>query len=117
MCTTNTIGPGHYSNGVVSSEWYLNDGAVLLPADAKPSQTAENGVMNLLGVLSQLFTNQQYDKTGAKLPQGQILERNWIQHSYEGYLQDSWKIAPNLTATVGRRYSPNPAASDAHLYH
>jgi hypothetical protein len=72
--------------------------------------------MNLLGVLSQLFTNQQYDKTGAKLPQGQIISRNWLQNSMELYGQDSWKVKSNLTATVGLRYGFNPAAHEANGY-
>ncbi len=116
LINNHTYGPGAYSNAQVYANWYYNDGADLLPADAKASQTAEQSVIDLLGIESQLFTNQQYDKTGAKLAPGTIINRNWIQHSGELYVQDSWKVTPNLTATVGLRYSLNPAVYEANGY-
>jgi hypothetical protein len=109
-----TSGPGSFSNALAKSVWYFNDGTDLLPGDAKPSTVGENEILNIFGILSQLTTNQQYDKTGAKLSPTTLINRDWRQRSYELYAQDSWKFRPNLTATVGLRYGANPPVFEAN---
>jgi hypothetical protein len=111
-----TSGPGTFSNALAKSVWYLNDGTDLLPADAKASTAGENQMLNLLGILSQLTTNQQYDKTGAKLAQGLSINRNWLQHVGEMYLQDSWKVTRSLTVSAGFRLGLSPAVYEANGY-
>jgi Carboxypeptidase regulatory-like domain/TonB dependent receptor len=61
--------------------------------------------MALLGSVSQVNANYNYDIKGNVLPQGAPLSRHFATNSFEFYAQDSWKVKPNLTFTYGLRYS------------
>jgi outer membrane receptor protein involved in Fe transport len=39
------------------------------------------------------------------LPANSPIARRFAQNSYEPYVQDIWKVSPNLTLTLGLRYS------------
>jgi outer membrane receptor for ferrienterochelin and colicin len=39
------------------------------------------------------------------LPDGTFITRRYKANEWEGYLQDSWRVRPNLTLTYGVRYS------------
>lgn len=112
----NTYGPGSYSNAEVYANWYQDDGAGLLPPGAKASQSAEQAVIDLLGIETNLTTKAYYNKSGQLLPSGTIINRNWIEHAGDMYLQDSWKVLPNLTVTAGLRLSLDPAVYEAGGY-
>ncbi len=43
--------------------------------------------------------------SGTLLPDGAAIDRHFKSNEYEGYLQDSWRVRPNLTITYGLRYS------------
>ena len=59
----------------------------------------------MLGLVSELDATFNFDKTGAAQPQGEPLKRRFAADEYEFYVQDSWRIKPNLTLTYGLRYS------------
>ena len=61
--------------------------------------------LTLLGVVSQPTANYNYDREGTALPVGEPVKRTYAADEYEFYLQDSWRIRPNLTLTGGVRYS------------
>ena len=61
--------------------------------------------LTLLGVVSQPTANYNYDREGTALPVGEPVQRTYAADEYEFYLQDSWRIRPNLTLTGGVRYS------------
>jgi hypothetical protein len=60
--------------------------------------------LTILGVISQPTANYNYDKTGTALPNGDPVVRKYATDEYEFYVQDSWRIRPNLTITGGVRY-------------
>ena len=104
------------SFGETYSIWYEDDGTGLLPADAKVSSPAEAQVLNLMGIVSLITTNQQLDKTGSKLPLGTLADRTWKQNVLEMYVQDAWKMKRSLTVTAGLRLGLNPAVREANGY-
>jgi hypothetical protein len=55
-----------------------------------------------------------YDAKGNVLPQGAGVSRNFVDHDYEFYGQDSWKILRNLTVTAGLRFTYSPSVYDAN---
>ena len=65
-------------------------------------------MLGLLGMVSLVATNINYDRQGNIVPEGTPIKRNWGLDWYEFYGQDSWRIKPNLTLTYGLRWSLFP---------
>jgi len=64
---------------------------------------------NLVGSIPEVDDQYNYKLTSATtatlLADGANLSRSFKANEYEGYIQDAWHIKPNLTMTVGLRYS------------
>jgi hypothetical protein len=65
-------------------------------------------MLGLLGMVSLVNSNNNYDQQGNPLPVGAPVKRDWGLDWYEFYGQDSWRIKPNLTLTYGLRWSLFP---------
>jgi len=65
-------------------------------------------MLGLLGMVSLVKTNINYDRQGNIVPQGTPIKRDWGLDWYEFYGQDSWRVKPNLTITYGLRWSLFP---------
>lgn len=63
------------------------------------------GMGVLLGVMNQYGVTYNFDKTGAAIPLGAPVTRNFATNEYEFYVQDAWRATPELTITYGLRYS------------
>ncbi|HYJ91605.1 MAG TPA: TonB-dependent receptor [Pyrinomonadaceae bacterium] len=64
----------------------------------------ENTATALIGRFSQYAGDYTYDIDGSALPSGTPTVRNFATEEYDTYVQDAWKIRPNLTVTLGLRY-------------
>ena len=64
---------------------------------------------NLIGTVPQLTNNYNYavssTTTASLLPTGANIPRHFKANEFEYYLQDSWRIRPNLTITAGLRHT------------
>ena len=68
-----------------------------------------NAYANLVGTIPQV--NSVYNfavsspTTGSLLPDGAFIDRHFKSNEYEWYVQDSWRLKPNLTVTLGIRHT------------
>ena len=119
-----------FSVGKGATNWmaptgFANTGSYLDPANIglpEPSSSPQYDfpVLGLLGMVSDIVANYNYDKTGKVLnyivdsngnpisPTGAPVKRNYGLDWYEFYGQDSWRVKPNLTVTYGLRWSLFP---------
>src|SRR5215467_9905820 len=79
--------------GGMASQSLLNTTEVLEAASA------------FIGRLTQYNADFTFAKSGDLLPSGSPAVRDFATQSYDGYLQDTWKLRPSLTLTAGLRYS------------
>ncbi len=81
-----------------------------LPVKGNFSSNYLNAYGNLVGAQSSLTQNVNYQvnpggATGALLPVGASVLRNFISNEFEYFIQDSWRATPKLTLTFGIRHS------------
>ena len=62
-------------------------------------------VMGLMGIVPEVTSQYNVDVHGNVIPEGQIIPRNFRNNEFEFYVQDSWRAKPNLTFTLGLRYT------------
>ncbi len=65
-------------------------------------------MLGLLGMVSDIVRNTNYDKSGNNLAEGDPVKRKYGLNWYEFYGQDSWRVKPNLTVNYGLRWSLFP---------
>ena len=65
----------------------------------------QNAGTAAIGRFSQYTANFTFGRDGSLLNAGSPSVRNFATQAYEEYVQDAWKIRPNLTLTLGLRYS------------
>ncbi len=82
-----------------------------LPGDVNAGQSlnsiaeVQNAATAIIGRLSQYTADFTFNKDGSLLNAGLPTTRDFATQAYEEYFQDSWKIRPHLTLTLGLRYS------------
>ncbi|MGD9630500.1 MAG: carboxypeptidase regulatory-like domain-containing protein [Pyrinomonadaceae bacterium] len=64
----------------------------------------QNTAAALIGRFSQYSGSYTFDIDGNPLPEGTPTDRNFATEEYDAYVQDVWRIKPNLTLTLGLRY-------------
>ena len=64
--------------------------------------------LGLLGIVSLVNSNWNYNKDGTPQNQGAPVTRRYGLNWYEMYAQDSWRFKPNVTLNVGLRWSIFP---------
>jgi hypothetical protein len=103
-----------FDSALVNFQFYEGGGESLLEPDEIASTIDESfgfdygrAVAAALGRFSQYSINSIFDKTGQALPIGAPAVRGFATEEYDVYAQDTWKIRPNLTLTLGLRYGLN----------
>ena len=109
-----------FHSGSLNPSWVTGTGRLYMPGGANCTSPACSSVpavatsfasgygdpwLTLLGVISQPTANYNYDREGNPLPEGEPVRRKYAADEYELYVQDSWRVKPNLTLTGGVRYS------------
>jgi len=73
--------------------------------DPNQTQPYDFGIVDMVGILSQVTANYNFTKAGTALGEGTPVPRHFRSWEYEGYIQDAWRATPNLTLTAGLRYT------------
>ncbi|HVI07351.1 MAG TPA: carboxypeptidase-like regulatory domain-containing protein [Candidatus Binatia bacterium] len=97
------MSPSFISNTGVSLDPSLNSSFPLV--DTTFGASYDFAATQLAGLMSQVYSVTNQDKNANLIPNGDLVPRHF--HNFEGefYLQDKWNVTPNLTVTVGARYS------------
>jgi len=69
------------------------------------TQEVQNAATAIIGRFSEYTANFTFNKDGSLLNRGVPTNRDFATQAYEEYAQDSWKVRPNLTLTLGLRYT------------
>ncbi len=105
-----------YSNAFDNALWLVDDGAFLLAPGAAKSNSYERQAGNIMGYLPELTLKVNYDLNGNVLPQGTVINRDFLERHYDMYVEDTWKVTRGLTFSAGLRLGLAPAIHDANGY-
>ena len=68
----------------------------------------------LLGLVNNTQVTYQVGAGGKLLPQGAPDVRAFKMREYEGFVSDQWRVSPELTLTLGLRYTNDPPPYEAN---
>jgi hypothetical protein len=97
--------------GIAGTGQSLDPGAFGLPPVDNSFANSYNFAMgNIAGLLDLVTTQSNYQvsrdgRTASLLAAGTMLDREFKNNEFEYYLQDSWRLRPNLTLTYGLRHT------------
>lgn len=103
-----------FSGANMNSAYLVSGGSELVAPDAVDSTVYREQFTNMLGLLTQVTGQYNYDASGNVLPQGTGIRRDFVGREYEMYAQDSWRLSRGLTVTGGLRLSIAPPISEAN---
>ena len=96
----------------------LPDSIGALPVDGGFYNSYVIAYANLVGTIPQITAQQNYAvsnaTTGTLLGEGAFINRDFKANEFEWYVQDSWRVLPNLTVNYGIRYTYLQTPSEVH---
>jgi hypothetical protein len=116
--TTSQSTDTSYSDGSANASWTdtsgyagssgspLNPVNLGLPGvDPNFANSYDYPITTLLGMVTEADARYNFTRNGTALPQGAPLDRRYAINGYEFYAQDTWKVKPTFTLTLGLRYN------------
>jgi hypothetical protein len=98
-----------YSNASTNPYWLSSNAPGADDVDGGFLNSYNIAFANMVGTVPSRTDQINYKITGptagSLLPDGAAIDRHFKSNEFEGYIQDAWRIKPNLTVTVGLRYS------------
>ena len=108
-------GGGHISNDFQD---YLTAHSLPGSLNAGQSLDSTDSVQSagtaIIGRLSEYTADFTFNKDGSLLPAGVPTTRDFATQAYDFYIQDSWKVRPTLTLSLGLRYSLERPVYETH---
>jgi hypothetical protein len=108
----NRTSDGNSYNGASTNPYWLKGSAPTpegLPVDGNFANSYNIAYANLIGTVPSVTNVYNYAVTsptsGTLLADGAQIARHFSANEYEGYIQDAWRVIPNLTITAGVRYT------------
>jgi hypothetical protein len=100
----------YWLGGSTPDPCLLNGSSGCSPAvNSSFSNSYQIALANMYGTVPQITEVFNYKLTsatsGTALADGQALDRHFVANEFEWYIQDAWRIKPNLTVTFGLRHS------------
>ena len=112
-----------FDSAIVNPSFYDLSGDVVLSTYAGASIFSNVGggstdlrdaLSSVIGRFSAYSANLNYDRQGNVIAAGTPIKRDFRTQEYDFYLQDSWKIKPNLTINYGMRWSNSVPVYEAN---
>ncbi len=106
-----------FSDGSANASWsttagYAGKNSPLDPltngypdVDPNFSNSYDFPLQALLGMVTEVDAQYNFNRDGSPLAEGAPISRRYGINSFEFYGQDTWKVKPNFTLTLGLRWS------------
>ena len=107
-----------YSSASSNPSWINGSGNDLVPASLGVASgfktNYEYAMAAVLGLEAQGNAAYNYLVNGTVLPSGAPVTRDFVNYETEMYIQDTWKVTPQLTVTAGIRLGLEPPVYEAN---
>jgi hypothetical protein len=107
-----STGAGNISQAAIANTGQSFDPAAFgySPVSSGFSSSYDNAITAIAGLISTINANHDYKistngSQASLLPTGSLIARNFKANEGEWYAQDAYRLKPNLTITIGVRYS------------